>query len=152
MIVYRLSREKYSNDLSGKGAEIAGGRWNSKGTPLLYTAENRALCTVEIAVHTPLGVLPMDYCVIEIQLPKTKIMSLEVEDLPEDWKTFPHPISTKQIGDDFVKDNTHLVLKTPSAVVEEEYNFLINPFHAQFHKVKIINKKSFQFDKRLFVK
>ena len=61
MIVYRLCKSIYKKDLSGKGAEIAGGRWNSKGYAILYTSESRSLCTAEIAVHTPLGNVPADY-------------------------------------------------------------------------------------------
>jgi len=51
MITFRLCKSIYSHDLLGKGAEQCGGRWNSKGTPMLYTCESRALCTTEIAVH-----------------------------------------------------------------------------------------------------
>ncbi|NQU32919.1 MAG: RES family NAD+ phosphorylase [Bacteroidetes bacterium] len=68
MIVYRLTKAKYSNDLSGKGAAKTGGRWNSKGIPVVYTCESRALCTSEIAVHTPLGILPLDYMLITIEI------------------------------------------------------------------------------------
>ena len=57
MIVYRLSKSKYSADLSGKGAEKAGGRWNSKGVAMVYTSASRALCTAEVAVHVPLGIV-----------------------------------------------------------------------------------------------
>lgn len=71
MIVYRLSKEIYANDLSGKGAEIAGGRWNSKGSAALYTAQSIALCVTEIAVHIPLGILPRDYRLIHIEIPDT---------------------------------------------------------------------------------
>ena len=69
MIVYRLTKAKYSHDRSGKGAEKTGGRWNSKGIPVVYTSESRALCTSEIAVHTPLGILPHDYMLITIEIP-----------------------------------------------------------------------------------
>lgn len=69
MRVYRLAKEKFRNDLSGRGAEITGGRWNNKGTALVYTSDSRALCTAEIAVRTPLGILPIDYWMIELDLP-----------------------------------------------------------------------------------
>ena len=65
MKVYRLSKAQFANDLSGKGAELAGGRLNSKGLPMLYTSSSRALCTAEIAVHTPLGIVPTDYVIID---------------------------------------------------------------------------------------
>ena len=67
MIVFRLSKNIYANDLTGKGAEIYGGRWNSVGTPMIYTAESRALCAVEIAVNTPLSNIPTDYSIISFR-------------------------------------------------------------------------------------
>ena len=153
MIVYRLSKKKYRADLSGKGAEIGGGRWNSIGNAILYTAENRALCTAEIAVHTPLGITPKDYFLISIEVPKNiKIKEIDKSKLPKKWKTFPHVPSTKKIGDEFVKQKEFLVLKVPSAVIQGEFNFLINSNHKDFKKVKIKSVEAFEFDKRLFDK
>ena len=152
MIVYRLSRKQYKDDLSGKGAEIAGGRWNSIGIALLYTGENRALCTAEIAVHTPLGITPQDYYIITIEIPKTKIEMVEEDSLMKNWRTFPHQPTTKLYGDDFVKRNESLILRVPSAVIQREYNYLINPKHKKFKEVKILNSEPFRFDRRLFEK
>ena len=149
-MVYRLSRKRFKDDLSGKGAEIAGGRWNSKGIAILYTSQNRALCTAEIAVHTPLGIMPKDYYVISIELPKTKVLEVKLKDLPKNWNTFPHLSVTKKIGDEFVNSSKCLILKVPSAVIQDEFNFLINPHHNLFNKVKIKSSKPFKFDSRLF--
>lgn len=153
MIVFRLSKSKYSKDLSGKGAEISGGRWNSKGVALLYTSQSRALCTTEIAVHTPLGNIPINYEIISIEIPdKIKIKELDIRLLPLDWKSFPHPHSTQEIGDNFVKNKKFLVLKTPSVVVQGEFNYLINPNHKDFIKLKIKLIEPFEFNERLFIK
>lgn len=150
MIVYRLSKSVYANDLSGKGAELVGGRWNSRGNAVLYTSQSIALCVTEIAVHVPLGILPKDYDLIHIEIPDDNI--LEVKRLPKDWQTFPHADSTQKIGDKFLKDKKYLVLKVPSAAVQGEFNFLVNPGHPDFDKVKIKKKEKFSFDERLFVK
>ncbi|GAB3531225.1 RES family NAD+ phosphorylase [Pontibacter brevis] len=153
MIVYRLSRGKYRNDLSGRGAELAGGRWNSKGVALLYTSESIALCTVEIAVHMPLGIVPADYYLISIHIPDSApTKELAVEELPADWKSFPHANSTQEIGDAFVLESEYLVLKVPSATVQGTYNYLVNPRHAAFGTIATIEAVPFEFDKRLFVK
>ncbi|GAB3195801.1 RES domain-containing protein [Pontibacter aydingkolensis] len=153
MIVYRLSRSKFRNDLSGKGAELAGGRWNSKGIPMLYTSESIALCTVEIAVHMPLGIVPLDYYLVRIELPDFEDMpEIKLEDLPEVWKTFPHANVTQELGDNFILSEKHLVLKAPSATVQDNYNYLINPRHPDFSKIKVVGSEPFEFDKRLFVK
>lgn len=150
MIVYRLSKSVYANDLSGKGAELVGGRWNSRGNAVLYTSQSIALCVTEIAVHVPLGILPKDYDLIHIEIPDDNI--LEVKRLPKDWQTFPHADSTQKIGDKFLRDKKYLVLKVPSAAVQGEFNFLVNPRHPDFDKVKIKKKEKFSFDERLFVK
>jgi|ERR1019366_4894479 RES domain-containing protein len=151
MIVFRLSKSKYAKDLSGKGSEKSGGRWNSKGIALLYTSESRALCTTEIAVHTPLGNIPNDYEIISIEIPDDIKIKILVE-LPNDWKSFPHSHSTQEIGDKFVKAEKFLVIKVPSVVVQGEYNFLINPNHKDFKKIKIKSIEPFNFDVRLFTK
>lgn len=148
MIVFRLSKEKFSRDLSGKGAELAGGRWNSKGNPMLYTSQSIALCVTEIAVHVPLGILPKDYQLVHIELPKTEI--LEIKRLPKDWQSFPHANSTQMIGDKFLKEHKFLVMKVPSASVQGEFNYLINPWHKDFNKIKIHKIENFTFDERLF--
>ena len=153
MIVYRLSKSKYASDLSGKGAEKIGGRWNSKGTALVYTSESRALCTTEIAVHTPLGNLPLDYQLIAIEIPDDiQIKEIAKAELPQYWNTIPYSPATQKTGDIFVVEGKFLVLKVPSVVVPGDYNYLLNPAHREFHKVKIESIEPFNFDERLFIK
>lgn len=146
MRVYRLCKSKFSSDLSGKGAELAGGRWNSKGKTMLYTSQSRALCTAEIAVHTPLGNIPKDYEIIEINLPDlVKIKELAFEDLPKDWKSIPQSYSTQKIGDAFLDEKKELILKVPSVVVQGDFNFLINPLHPKFKELDINLIQPFEF-------
>jgi len=152
MIVFRLSKTKFARDLSGKGAEIAGGRWNSKGVAVIYTSASRALCTTEIAVHTPLGNIPEDYQIVSIQIPQSKIFELPVSRLPKDWRKFPHSSATQKTGDQFVRENKFLVMRVPSAVVQGDFNYIINPRHPDFQKVKIAETLEFSFDERLFKK
>jgi RES domain-containing protein len=151
MIVFRLSKLKYSKDLSGSGAEKSGGRWNSRGTAMVYTSDSRALCTAEIAVHTPLGNTPSDYYLTTIELPdESGILEFPVSDLPSDWKSFPHSASTQKIGDRFISEAQFLLFKAPSVVVPGDFNYLINPRHTDFSGIKIMNCEPFEFDKRLF--
>ncbi|MDO6391362.1 RES family NAD+ phosphorylase [Pontibacter sp. BT731] len=153
MIVYRLSRKLYCNDLSGKGAELAGGRWNSKGIAVLYTSESIALCTVEIAVHMPLGIVPKDYYLVTIELPDdAPIGEIHEKNLASSWKSFPHSSVTQKVGDSYVRDGAYLILKVPSATVQGTFNYLVNPRHPAFHKVRILKTEPFVFDKRLFIK
>jgi len=148
---YRLAKQNFALDLSGKGAELSGGRWNSKGVSVLYTSQSRALCLVEIAVHAPVGIVPMNYYLTEIEIPDEIELCLVFEEtLPPDWNTFPHSPFTQKIGDDFVAANKYLILKVPSAVVQGDFNYLINPKHPDFGLIKIIQTEPFTFDKRLF--
>lgn len=153
MIVFRLSKGRHASDLSGRGAELAGGRWNSKGVPIVYTSESIALCTVEVAVHMPLGIVPMDYELISIKIPASVNMhEVKEESLLQDWKSFPHTNATQEIGDLFVHAGSAAVLKVPSATVQGNCNYLLNPRHRDFHKITIIAIEPFEFDKRLFMK
>ncbi|GEP51301.1 hypothetical protein FNO01nite_19730 [Flavobacterium noncentrifugens] len=153
MIIFRLSKSKHSKDLSGKGAEKFGGRWNSKGVAVLYTSDSRALCTAEIAVHTPLGNIPEDYEVTLIKIPENTIIpALEISELPDDWKSIPHSHSTQEIGDQFIDEGKFVALKVPSAVVQGEFNYLINPDHSDFKTITIEKTEPFSFDARLFVR
>jgi RES domain-containing protein len=150
MIVFRLSKEKHARDLSGKGAELYGGRWNSKGTPMLYTSASRALAVTEIAVHTPLGNVPADYCIITLDLPEFSILEFEESKLVPDWNKFPYTRSTQLSGDQFIAERKSLALKVPSAVVQGDYNYLVNPKHEYIIKVLIVQVEKFEFDRRLF--
>lgn len=110
MIVYRLSKKKYCKDLSGKGAEKNGGRWNSKGISIIYTSDSRALCTAEVAVHFPLGIVPVDYYLNIIKISdKALIKEVLLSNLSNNWKSFPHAHSTQVIGDEFVMDGEYLI-------------------------------------------
>lgn len=149
MIVFRLARAKYTNQLSGKGASIKGGRWNSQGTELIYCATNRSLAMAEVVVHLTVGTLPKDYYMLEIEIPK-QAKYKTISDLPEDWNIFPHPSLCRHIGDQFVLDEKDLILKVPSAVTQGDFNILINSAHDLFNKVKIKSAKQFFFDRRLF--
>jgi RES domain-containing protein len=151
MIVYRLCKSEWKHDLSGKGAEIAGGRWNSKGIAIVYASSSRALCMAEIAVHTPLGCLPVDYFMVEIGIPSdTFIIEVFNNELPHNWQSFANRNNTQFIGDNFIKENKFLVLKVPSAVVPGDFNYLINPAHREKDNISILKKEVFRFDQRLF--
>jgi RES domain-containing protein len=132
---------------------LAGGRWNSRGKAVLYTSQSRALCTTEIAVHTPLGNIPTDYEIVEMTIPDSvMVKEVEISDLPFDWKSIPHSHSTQEIGDKFISDNEFLIFKVPSVIVRGEFNFLINPVHGKFNEVEINSITKFEFDIRLFLK
>jgi len=151
MEVFRLSREKYADTLSGAGAAIKGGRWNSIGFELIYAASNRSLAMAEVAVHFTLATLPDDYMMVTIVIPDDlPIMEITEKDLPLNWNSFPHPASTQKLGDQFILQNKYCVAKIPSVVTKGDFNFLINPNGAGFNKISISEIEKFPFDKRIF--
>lgn len=152
MKVYRIERKKYlKTTLSGIGASIVKGyRWNSLYTRLVYTAESRALATLEVSVHLDLSEdLPSDRYYVEIDIPDDLTMlEVRLEDLPDDWNAKPPTITTQTIGDDFVLGNEAAVLKVPSSIVPQEFNYLINPSHSDVSRISITNITPMTFDAR----
>jgi RES domain-containing protein len=156
MRVFRIERGKYlKTALTGIGASMTKGyRWNSLNTKLVYTAESRALATLEISVHLGLSEdLPTDRHYVEIDIPDTlTIQEVKIGDLPDDWNSYPPTTITQIIGDDFVFENEAVILKVPSSIVPQEFNYLINPNHPDVGKIKVITKIPMVFDPRFKVK
>ena len=151
MEVFRLAREKYATPLSGKGAALKGARWNSVGVELIYTAANRSLAMAEVAVHFTLATLPDDYLMMTIWVPDDLPVQEVLEaELPPNWRDFPHPAATQRFGDEFVLENRFTLLKIPSVVTKGDFNYLINPNHREFGRLKIVEIEKFPFDKRIF--
>lgn len=119
---------------------------------MLYTSASRALCVIEIAVRTPLGCIPIDYKIVTLDIPVHSILKMDRSTLPSDWDSLPHSDSTQKIGDEFIHNGKFLALKVPSAAVQDEFNYLINPNHKDMNKVRIINVQPFTFDERLFIR
>ncbi|MFC2186369.1 RES family NAD+ phosphorylase [Fulvivirgaceae bacterium LMO-SS25] len=153
MRVYRVERAKYlKTTLSGIGASMAKGyRWNSQNTKLVYTSESRALATLEVSVHLDVSEdLPLDRYYIEIDIPvDLAILEVDIKDLPDDWNAKPPTLTTQTIGDDFVIQNDAAILKVPSSIVIQEYNYLINPNHPDAKRIKVVSKTPMIFDQRL---
>ncbi|RYD81181.1 MAG: RES domain-containing protein [Sphingobacteriales bacterium] len=149
MIIYRISNSLYSDDITGTGAKLTGSRWNSKGFPMLYTAEHISLAVLEMLVHTNFKDYSINLDLLTIQLPQQALQSnIDVKKLKKDWtKDINY---SRFIGDEFIKDKQNLVLRVPSAVIEDENNYLVNPLHPDFKKVKIIETRSFKPDERFF--
>lgn len=151
MNVFRLSRRRYSTELSGKGAATYGARWNSQGVEIIYTADSRALALAEVFVHLSAAMLPDDYFMQTINIPDSvSVLSLDETLLPGNWSDFPYTYQTQEIGDKFVSERRYCVLKVPSSVVHGDYNYLINPFHHEFIQITIIELTDFIIDRRMF--
>jgi len=151
MIVYRLCRDLYSYDLSGTGAQLSGGRWNSKGVPVLYTSSSRALAMAEALVHMPAGAIPPDFVMVTISIPEDlDLVEVSVGSLPANWRNWLPVDETQVIGDAFVKGGKHPVMRVPSAVVAGDFNYLVNTMHPDASRIKVTATEPFGFDTRLF--
>lgn len=149
MILYRLAKCVYVDDLSGTGARLYGGRWNSEGKAAVYLASSGSLAVLEVLVHLPPLMIPNGYCITEISVPEHSIFTVKNEELPENWKDIAQPAALRKIGDQFLARNEYLLLKVPSAIVPFEYNYIMNPAHPAFKEVHILKKQPFDFDERL---
>lgn len=150
MLVYRIAKKEVVKDLSGTGAKLYGGRWNHRGTAILYTSETRALATVEFLVHVSLSNAPKGLMIATIEIPD----SIVPEDaprgsLPKGWRGYPPPREVADLGTQWAKSGRSLLLRVPSAVVEQEHNILINPLHSDMRRVKVQRVEKFEFDRRL---
>ena len=153
MIVFRICNTVYSNDISGNGSKMYGGRWNNKGVPVLYTSSTRALAALEILVHISTNnVQPINFSILSINLPENSIDEIPFTALKTEIDKNGLNSNFKFIGDNWIKSNSSLLLKVPSIVIPEEYNYLVNPLHKNFNKVKIVENKLFRFDNRLVTK
>ena len=140
-------------DLSGEGARRAGGRWNLKGTPVVYTADSTALATLETLVHFPLNLAPKDRAIATIELPdKLAVTTLEIGDLPDNWASYPAPTELAQIGNEWVRKCETVALCVPSSITPsgEGRNYILNPAHRDFNRVRIIRVDRYDYDSRLF--
>lgn len=150
MDVFRISRRKYIDDLTGTGAKIAGSRWNSRGVAVVYTAGHRSLAALELLVHVPQKNQLSDMVMATLSIPdEIEIKQVSSSALPASWHRIPPEYQNQAIGDEWIRHNKFCVLRVPSAIIRAEYNFLINPAHAEIRKIRIVAKEDFILDERL---
>ena len=137
---WRICRRPFA-DLSGEGARLYGGRWNSPGRPVVYAAEAAALAVLEVRVHLDLdwSLLPADYVLMAIDLNSLPIEILE--EAPDD------PVA---YGDAWLESRRSAVLGVPSVLVRESRNLLVNVAHPEASRASIASIRSFSFDERLW--
>ena len=135
---------------TGEGARRFGGRWNNKGIAVVYTSSSISLAILEILVHIPTYDILAEYLYIPVEFDRKYVLSLKPNELPADWNKDPSPQANKQIGDSWVKRGDSVILEVPSAIISKEKNYLINPAHSAFGKLKIGKAAKFEFDPRLF--
>lgn len=153
MLVYRATSELYAKDLSGTGAKLAGGRWNSRGIPALYASESRALCQLEVLVHINLKQMPDDLVLLSLHVPDyLPVRTITLRELSSGWDAFPPDPFTRELGDELLRDPDCCVFRVPSSVVPEEYNYVLNPASKAFHEIEIADERELGLDRFFFPK
>ncbi|MGH9454014.1 MAG: RES family NAD+ phosphorylase [Terriglobia bacterium] len=150
--VYRILRRAYSKSpLDGEGGYRFGGRWSSVGTRLAYTAEHLSLAMIEYFVHIDREDLPKDLVVVMAEIPETVARpSISAKQLPGHWRQSPAPTELTEVGDRFVHDQRAAILIVPSALAPTESNWLLNPQHPDYSKIRVHPATAFEYDRRLF--
>lgn len=149
MILYRFAHRKFAHELSGTGARLKGGRWNPAGLPVLYTSESISLALLEVLANAyTLEELQMIQ-LMEIDIPAhTECREIKLQSLKKDW--YRDIDYTQWMGKEILQSRKTLFIQCPSAIVNKEHNYLINPLHVDFKKVRLHNAADFYFDERLF--
>ena len=141
-----------ADDLSGAGAKATGGRWNEPGISLVYTSETRALACLETIVHLNASGLPFNRYLVEITIPDDVWARAQVErysGLSVGWDAEPAGQVSIQFGTTWVRSGRSAVLLVPSVIVQEEYNVLINPDHADSARIAAVKQRRWLYDPRL---
>lgn len=147
MIIYRITLAKWAGHLTASGRAA---RWNSNGFFMLYAASTRALACLENMVHRHSIGKDDFFRVTLIEIPADlRIKKISKENLTVNWQEYINYTYCQEIGDAWLKENKTAVLQVPSAIINEEYNFLINPLHPQFNRIKVHSTEKFSFDDRL---
>ena len=147
MIVYRITLAIYSTKLLASGYPA---RWNSKDVKMIYTAQSRALACLENVVHRNSKGLQKNFRVMQISIPNDIFLKeIKETDLVTGWKEFDKMPYTQSLGDQWVREAKSAILKIPSAIVSGDSNYLLNPGHKDFLKIKLLRTEPFEFDDRI---
>ena len=148
MKIFRITDSKWSDKLVASGRPA---RWNSKDVAMLYFAQSISLACLENAVHrSKIELKDKNYSLVEVEVPDN-FKEINLKELPSGWnKITPEAIFLcRAFGDRWIQSNSSLLLRVPSVIVNGEYNFLVNPKHPDFNKIKILKTSPFLFDSRL---
>jgi len=149
--VYRVLRKPYARTpFDGEGSYQYGGRWSSPGTRLSYASEHQSLAMLEYFVHLEASDAPPDLVLASADIPDDlSRQQIEVGTLPANWRETPAPAELARLGDEFVLTGKDCILIVPSALVPNENNWLVNPLHEEFQKIKIRQTEPLTYDSRL---
>lgn len=151
---WRLVSARHAGSaLTGEGARLFGGRWNRAGVPVVYTSEHLSLAVLEQLVHlnevSHADIAAMRMTALCLQFDAALVSRVTLASLPAGWRVSMPTPDTLDIGDDWIAARRTAVLEVPSVVIPDETNFLLNPAHPMFSRIRVVKTEPFQFDPRL---
>lgn len=150
LTAWRLVQAKQAEGaFSGEGARRYGGRWNHAGTPMVYTAGSISLAALEVLAHLEAYQVLNTYVCIPVEFDEALYRTIDLSRVPDDWAADPAPSSTRDLGTDWIRSSGSAVLAVPSVLIPLERNYLINPLHPDFGKLRIGSPQPFRFDPRV---
>lgn len=151
--IWRLVKTRYADrPLDGEGARRFGGRWNARGTSMVYLGGSLSLAALEIFVHLSSADDCLSFVAIPIHVPGSSVAidALEEVQLPHDWRAEPPPDGCKRLGSEWALAGRAALLRVPSVIVLEEHNYLLNPAHPDTAKLQVGKARPFGFDQRMW--
>ena len=144
-----VPEDQAATAFDGEGARLYGGRWNSVGVSMVYASEHKSLAALELRVHIDSIRKSRRYQCFAFDFHKHLMKVIRISSLPKNWQQEPAPPSLQQIGDAWIKAGNSPILAVPSVIIPDELNYLLNPKHPGFAKIKIEKPREFAFDPRL---
>ena len=145
-----VPEDKSAHPFDGEGARLYGGRWNSAGVAMVYASEHQSLAALEVRVHIDATRKQRRYKCFAFHFDVSLMEKFRTRLLPKNWREEPPPPDLQRLGDQWVRSNVSPILAVPSVIIPDEFNYLINPRHQDFSRVKIDKPTDFAFDQRLF--
>ena len=140
-----------ADDLSGMGAKLTGGRWNSKGVPMVYCSASIALATLETVHYLRAGTLPFNRFLVRIEVPEALWQASQIlAPIPGGWDAIPAGLSASRAGGQWSAAGNTALLVVPSVIVPDECNILINSRHRDAAAITASTVRRWHYDPRFF--
>jgi RES domain-containing protein len=149
---WRIAKKKYANlAFDGEGSRRKGGRWTPKGFTAVYTTQTESLAALEQFVQIGDEGQYIRFVCFKVEIPdEVRVEVIDISSLPKNWKDTPAPDTLKEYGYRWLSQGRSAVLKVPSALISSEFNFILNPLHPDFQKIKISVPEEFCYDPRMW--
>ena len=149
LVAWRIVKRRHADRaFDGDGARRHGGRWNSPGRAVVYVSESRALATLEVLAGLGSPELTQAFVLIGVELDEGLVAHLPATALPDGWRDHPPTPASQAVGDRWLDEGAWPVLRVPSALVPAEFDYLLNPAHADFRKIRVRGWEDLRFDPR----